>query len=143
MYQSLIHSGKKRTKHKEKHRILAEPEEGQEYGIVRELLGNGRVKVLCQDNIERIGRIRGAMRNFRHKVLIEKGNLIVVSGREGYDHDKVDVIHKYHHEEANILCTTGSLPDGIARAWNESDGGASRGENDDYIEFREEDINAL
>lgn len=140
MYQSLIRTGKKRTQQKEKHRVLTEAEDDQEYSIVRQLMGNGHVKVLCADNQERMGRIRGSMRHSRNKVLIEKGDLLLVSKRGDYDADKVDIIHKYRHDEANILLTSGSLPEVLARALTQSDNGALAGDNDDLIEFREPDL---
>ena len=135
MYQALISKGKKRAAQKERHRVLMEPEDGQEFGIVRQLMGNGRVTILCADNKERMGRIRGSMRHSKKRVLIEKGNLVVVSGRDGFDEDKVDIIHKYNHDEANILHTSGTLPEVIARAWTQSDNGAIVGLNDEFIEF--------
>ena len=143
MYQALIHTGKKRTNHKNKNRVFMEPDEDQEYGIVRDLLGSGRVKILCSDSKERIGRIRGSMRFSKNKVLIEKGNIVIISKRDGYDEDKVDIIHKYSHEESNILHVSKSLPNCIACVWTQSDSGAGAGDNDEYIEFKEEDLTTL
>jgi translation initiation factor 1A len=82
-------------------------EDLQDYGIVQNLLGNGRVKVLClTDNTERLGTIRGSMYK---KVWINKDDLILVSLRE-YQDDKCDVIFKYTPDEAKFLKKYGEIP---------------------------------
>lgn len=82
-------------------------EDLQDYGIVQNLLGNGRLKVLClTDNIERLGTIRGSMYK---KVWINKDDLILVSLRE-YQDDKCDVIFKYNPDESKFLKKHGEIP---------------------------------
>ena len=120
MYQSRISNGKKRTNRHEKHRALEEPEEGQTYAIVQELMGNGRLKALCSDNQSRLAKIRGSLRKMSNKIIIEKNDLILVSFRD-FEPDKVDVLHKYNYEEANLIMQTFEIPDCIRRAWNISD----------------------
>ncbi|NBP66315.1 MAG: hypothetical protein EBU66_16900 [Bacteroidetes bacterium] len=145
MYQSLIQTGKKRTKQKERHRALILADDEQEYAVVRELMGNGRVKVTCQDGQDRQGRIRGAMRHAKSKVLIDKGDLLIVSGRGDYDLDKVDIIHKYNHEEARHIVSLGVVTESLSKIWGQLDGGHNNivTENDEYFEFAEKDINML
>ena len=145
MYQSLIQTGKKRTKQKERHRPLIYADDDQEYAVVRSLLGNGRVTVACQDGQERQGRIRGSMRNSRHKVLIEKGDLLIVSGREGYDLDKVDILHKYNHEEARHVVSLAIVPEAVSKIWGQLDGGHNNvvTENDEFFEFGDKEIDGI
>jgi len=79
----------------------------QDYGIVQNLLGNGRLKVLCLgDNVERLGTIRGSMYK---KVWINKNDVILVSLRE-YQDDKCDVIFKYTLDEVKILKKRQEIP---------------------------------
>jgi len=122
MYQSRIKNGKKRTNRDEKHRGIIEPDIDQEYAIVQELLGNGRLRVMCVDEIPRIARIRGNMRKSTHKVIIEKGDLILISRRD-FEEDKVDVIHKYTHEEASSIIHSkdSAIPAIIRRLWTGGD----------------------
>ena len=134
MYQTRIHNGKKKTV---KHRVIMFPDDGQMYAVVQDMLGNGRVRVLCDDNKIRIGRIRGSMRKYGNKTIIEKGDLIIVSGRD-FEDDKSDIIHKYNYDEGTYLSREGHLPDTIQKAWtNSMDLGGSAGDVDQYITFGE------
>lgn len=82
-------------------------EELQDYGVVQNLLGSGRLKVLClTDKVERLGTIRG---NMYKKVWINKDDIILVSLRE-YQDDKCDVIFKYKPDEVKILKKQGQIP---------------------------------
>jgi translation initiation factor 1A len=131
MYQTRIQDRKKRVA---KHRVLEEPDEGQKYGVVQDMLGSGRVKVICEDSHVRMGRIRGSMRKYGNKVIIEKGDIVIVSLRD-YEEDKLDIVHKYNYEECSCLSKQGSLPVNIQRAWMTLiDSGAS-GDNINNQEF--------
>jgi initiation factor 1A len=99
MYQSRIHNAKKRTSRGDKNRAIEEPSEGQSFAVVDSMLGNGRLRALCDDGKLRIGRIRGSMRKYGGKVIIEPRDLIIVAHRD-FDAENVDVVHKYTHEEA-------------------------------------------
>lgn len=140
MYQSRIKNGKKRTNRDEKHRGIIEPEEDQEYAIVQDLLGNGRLRVLCVDTKTRIARIRGNMRKSTHKVLIEKGDLILISRRD-FEEDKVDVIHKYTHEEANSLinCKNTTVPQVIVKSWTTGSGEVIDYNDENVIFYKDEE----
>ena len=88
----------KNMQHGEKRELIIK-EEGQEYGQILRLLGNGRVEVNCFDQVKRMATIRGKLRN---RVWMNNGDIILVSLREFGD-DKADVIHKYYPEEASEL----------------------------------------
>jgi translation initiation factor 1A len=133
MYQSRINNGKRRTNRYEKHRALEEPEEGQSYAIAQDLIGNGRLRALCSDGVIRLAKIRGSLRKSSHKIIIEKNDLILVSFRD-FEEDKVDVLHKYTYEEANLIMQTFEIPDCIRRAWTISD---------TYIENKDEASNVV
>lgn len=137
MYKSRIHNGKSRAARDEKKREMIYPDEHeQEYAIVQEMLGNGRVRVLCNDKTTRIGRICGSMRKYKSKVIIESGDLVIISLRE-YEKDKVDIVHKYAFEEANDLAYNKYLPEYITKVYTKSDFNiSSKTEpHNDYVVF--------
>ena len=144
MYKSVISSGKKRS-YRSKHREVHEPDEGQQYAIVQELLGNGRLNALCYDGVKRMGRIRGSLRHGPNKVIINKKDLIVVSERDF--EDKVDVIHKYNHDEASTLFRRYKMPDFFEKAWSSDDFNNETDSTNivfgDADEMTEEDISNL
>merc|ERR1712151_1247326 len=83
-------------------------EDGQEYGQVQRMLGNGRCEVSCFDGVKRMCHIRGKMRK---KVWVNQGDIVLVSLRDFQD-EKGDIIVKYLAEEARNLMTYGELPEG-------------------------------
>lgn len=137
MYKSNIRNKKSRGHRNDKNRELVTPEEGQEYGFVKDMLGNGRINVYCEDGKTRVGRIRGSMRRFKHKVIIGAGDIILISRRD-YEDDKVDVIHKYTFEEANSLSYHGELPETINKSYQQKDNTHfSTNPDDTYVVFAE------
>lgn len=146
MYKSRIQNVKQRSKKDEKHRPLEIPEEGQEYAIVQEMLGNGRAKLMCEDKKERVGRICGSMRKYKSKVIVEQGDLVIVSRRD-YEEDKVDIIHKYFLDETNKLIYNKDLPDYIYKLFTK-DTHSHHLDDSEYVFFAEEkndeiDIDAI
>ena len=87
-------------------RDLQLKEEGQEYGIVTRMLGNGRLECYCYDGKTRLCTIRGTM---RRKVWINQSDTILIGLRE-YQDDKADVIHKFLPDEARELKKLGEIP---------------------------------
>lgn len=114
MYQSKIRERKKRQP---KSRVLIEPEDGQAYGMVTDLLGNGRARVLCEDGKARMGRIRGSMRGYSGRMIVEKQALVLISYRD-WEEDKVDIFHRYTYDEAKKLVHDGCLPEPILKELN-------------------------
>ena len=120
MYKSYIRNAKKRTARGEKNREIFAPDNDQQYAVVRVMLGNGRLKALCENGNEVAARIRGSMRKYKSKVIIAPGDLIILSMRE-YEEDKADVVHKFSHEEVTELMYRGCLPDKVMRALTENE----------------------
>lgn len=121
MYKSNIRNKKQsRGKKKKEKDTLVYPDDGQEYGYVKDMLGNGRVNIICEDGITRIGRIRGSMRQYKNKVIIKAMDLILISKRD-YEDDKVDIIHKYSSEDASFLYSTNELPERISKIYQNRD----------------------
>lgn len=139
MYQSRIRNNKRGRQQKK--RAFVEIEEGQQYAIVQDLLGNGRVNVVTEEGKVRMARIRGSMRKYTHKVIIDRGDLVLVALRDFGD-DKVDLFHKYSTEDVSYLQRHGMLPEFILRKLqNGTDIGnmCDAAVREDYVVFMEKD----
>merc|ERR1719420_2727141 len=90
-------------------RELIFKEDGQEYGQVLRMLGNGRLEAMCFDGTKRLCHIRGKMRK---KVWVCQGDIVLVSLRDFQD-EKGDIIVKYTSDEARNLKTYNELPEGV------------------------------
>jgi len=88
-------------------RELVFKEDGQEYGQVIKMLGNGRLQAYCFDGNVRLCHIRGKLRK---KTWINAGDIILIGLRD-YQVSKADVIQKYNADEARNLKTYGELPE--------------------------------
>lgn len=104
------------VKKKSKHRNVADrgteqllfKEEGQHYAQATKVLGSGRFIVICDDGIERIGKLRGSM---RRSEWVSVGTLVLISLRDFGDHasDKADILHRYSDTAAKQLRKYGEL----------------------------------
>lgn len=74
----------------------------EEYAVVKKLLGNCRVSLITNSGDEVIGVIRGTLRKFNKRVLIEKGDMVIVSKRD-FQANKVDIVHKESLDICNKL----------------------------------------
>jgi len=95
-------------------RILLFKEFGQDYAVVKDLLGNGRCSCLCSDgNTNRLCIIRGNMRK-RSVNRIYKGDVVLIGLRD-YQDSKADIIHLYTSDETRMLIGYGEItPEFIA-----------------------------
>ena len=107
MYQTLIRNKKKGTKVVDNYTINLDYEE---YALAKKLLGNCRVLVLCNGGEEIVGIIRGNMRKFNKRVLIDVGDIVVVSKRD-YQSNKVDIVHKYNSEQCKTIINNKEISD--------------------------------
>ena len=98
-----------KNENEEDKRELVYKEDGQEYGQVLRMLGNGRLECQCIDMKKRLCHIRGKMRK---KVWIGQGDIVLVGLRD-YQDEKADVIMKYTADEARVLKQYGELPEHI------------------------------
>lgn len=121
MYQSRIQSKKNRSGRFQKKRELEFPDEteGTYFGVVKDMLGNGRVRVFCEDGTMKVGRIRGSMRKSRGKTIIDKNDLVIVASREF--EDKLDILHKYTADEVAQILRDYEIPEKIYKTLTESD----------------------
>lgn len=109
----------------------------EEYAFVRKILGNCRVAVLCDNGNEAIGVIRGSLRRFNKRVLIEAGDIVAVSIRD-YQDNKVDIVHKYNAEQCKILINTKEISDTLSNAYNKVIMSAISNTNEANLIFDEE-----
>ncbi|CAH3152498.1 unnamed protein product, partial [Porites lobata] len=125
-------------------RELVFKEDGQEYGQVVKMLGNGRLDAMCFDGIKRLCHIRGKLRK---KVWINQGDIILLGLRD-YQDGKADVILRYNPDEARNLKAYGELPDNVKVNENPTMGGDGDGEEvtfeeGDDVEEEDADIDAV
>jgi len=118
MYQTSIRNKKKISQfNKVNNNNYNIDKDYEEFAYVIKLLGNCRALVLCDNGNEAIGVIRGSMRRFNKRVLIETGDIIAVSMRE-YQNNKVDIVHKYNMEQCKILINNKEISDTLINAYN-------------------------
>lgn len=85
---------------------IKDENEETDYGIITNVLGNGRMNVLCLgDRRERLGHIRGTLYK---KMWICKDDVVLVSIR-GFQNDRCDIIFKYSQDEIKTLIKTGQI----------------------------------
>jgi translation initiation factor 1A len=118
MYQTSIRNKKKKSQfNKVSNNNYNIDSENEVYAYVIKLLGNCRVLVLCDNGKEAVGVIRGSMRRFNKRVLIEAGDIIAVSIRD-YQSGKVDIVHKYNAEQCKNLIINKEISDTLINAYN-------------------------
>lgn len=139
MYQASIRDKKKHKQfnHQKSDNYFIN-HEYEEFAYVKKLLGNCRTHVLMDSGIEAIGIIRGSLRKFSKRVIIETGDIVVVSKRDFQD-SKVDIVHKYNQEQVNILVMEGKMSNILCNFYNDHTPVAVKEtndyNNDTYIDF--------
>lgn len=145
MYQTSIRNKKKSSNfNKVANNNYAIDKDYEVFAYVMKVLGNCRVLVLCDNGTEAIGVIRGSMRRFNKRVLIETGDIVAVSTRD-FQTNKVDIVHKYNAEQCKILINNKEISDTLINAYNKTNNSTSHNANDADILFDDtqcEDANA-
>jgi translation initiation factor 1A len=88
-------------------KLILKDNDTEEYGIVKSKLGNGRFTISCNDNIERIGIIRGKDRkrkwvNLNNIVLVQKWDFTT-------SENKCTIINIYDNSQINKLIKTNQI----------------------------------
>ena len=107
MYQSAIRN-KKKSVNIVKNYIL--DSENEEYALCIKLLGNCRIALITNSGKDVIGIIRGNMRKFNKRIIIEVGDIVAISNRD-FQANKVDIVHKYNIEQTQHLINNKELSD--------------------------------
>ncbi len=79
---------------------------GEVFGIASQLLGAARIRVMCEDNLSRMGRITGKMKK---KMWIRAGDLLIVRPW-GFQEGKADILFRYSRTQAQYLSRRNLLP---------------------------------
>jgi len=82
---------------------------GEIFGIANQLLGAARIRVMCEDNISRMGRITGKMKK---KMWIREGDLLILRPW-GFQEGKSDILFRYSRTQSMYLSRRGLLPASI------------------------------
>lgn len=137
MYQASIRDKKKHKQFQQQRSDNYELNPNyEEYAYVKKLLGNCRAHVITDSGIDAIGVIRGSMRKFNKRVIIENGDIVVVSKRDFQD-NKVDIVHKYNQDQIQLLFSEKKLKN-LFNFYNYKkidDDNNTNQNNDDYIDF--------
>jgi translation initiation factor 1A len=143
MYQTSIRNKKKISQfNKVANNNYAINADYEVYAYVIKLLGNCRVLVLCDNGTEAVGVIRGSMRRFNKRVLIETGDILAVSMRDFQD-NKVDIVHKYNAEQCKILINNKEISDTLINAYNKISNNTINNANEANIIFDDADADAM
>ena len=139
MYQASIRGKKKHQKfHQVKVDNFIVDNINPEYAYVKKLLGNCNVSLITNSGIEAIGVIRGSLRKFNTRIVIEVGDIVVVSKRE-YQSSKVDIVHKYNSDQVQYLINEEKISNIILHMYNyvpvNTNNNETEYENDSYIDF--------
>lgn len=84
---------------------LRMPEDDEVFAEVTEMLGANRVKVRCNDGVERTARIPGRMQK---RTWIREGDIVLVSPWDWQD-EKADIEHRYESQDADQLRDEGHI----------------------------------
>jgi translation initiation factor 1A len=82
---------------------------GEIFGVASQLLGAARIRVMCEDNIPRMGRITGKMKK---KMWIREGDLLILRPW-GFQEGKADILFRYSRTQATYLARRNLLPASI------------------------------
>lgn len=93
--------------HSKRDLVLADPSLGEEYALVKEPLGNLRLRLQLAGGSIVTGTIRGAM---VRKVWIGAYDVVLISRREFCKDGMVDVIHRYTPQEVRQLTKDNCVP---------------------------------
>ncbi len=83
---------------------------GEVFGIASQLLGAARIRVMCEDNVSRMGRITGKMKK---KMWIREGDLLILRPW-GFQEGKADILFRYSRTQAQYLQRRNLLPESMS-----------------------------
>ncbi len=81
--------------------------EGEIFAVAEQLLGGSRIKVMCEDGVTRMGRIRGKLRK---RMWMRVGDLLIVRPWEFQD-EKADIRYRYTKTQSTYLSRKGMIPE--------------------------------
>jgi len=81
----------------------------QAYAIVTRALGGATFRLRCCDGLDRIGKLRGALKHGRRRVRLRVGDHVLVALREFGTGDRADIVRRYDPKEVTALRRAGEL----------------------------------
>jgi len=118
MYQASIRNKKKHVDfNKNKDLNYTIDNDFEEYAYVIKLLGNCRASVISNSGVKSIGIIRGTLRKFNKRIMIENGDIVVISKRD-YQENKVDIVHKFNLDQCKFLVTNKNISNILITYYN-------------------------
>ena len=81
-------------------------DDGEMFGIIIQMLGFDRVRVRCEDQNIRIGRIPGRMKK---RVWMRVGDTVLITPWDFQSDEKCDVVYRYRGNELDWLQNKGIL----------------------------------
>uniref|UniRef100_A0A6C0EJK5 S1-like domain-containing protein n=1 Tax=viral metagenome TaxID=1070528 RepID=A0A6C0EJK5_9ZZZZ len=84
---------------------------GQEYGYITKMLGSCRFDIICYDKKQRIGHVRGKL---RQRTWFVVGDLVLLSLRDFQD-GMCDMIQKYQYDDVNILINNNEVNESFGK----------------------------
>lgn len=86
-------------------RNLRMPTDSELFGVVTQHNGGNHVRVQCEDNKNRMGRIPGRM---KYRTWINKGDVVLVEPWDWQD-EKADIAWRYDQQDADQLREEGHI----------------------------------
>lgn len=118
MYQSSIRNKKKHQDFQHNKNINYNINDNEEeYAYVINMLGNCRVSLISNSGIKSIGIICGSLRKFNKRVLIEKGDIVVIT-KSNATEKKVYILHKFNNEQTQNLILEDKLSSVLINYYN-------------------------
>jgi translation initiation factor IF-1 len=117
-YQSSIRNKKtNKSFNKNKQMTYNIDENLEEYGFISKMLGNCRCLVISNSNLDCIGTICGSLRKFNKRILIEKGDIVIIT-KPIATNTKVTITYKLNSEQVSNLINDNFITDRLINLYN-------------------------
>jgi translation initiation factor 1A len=141
MYQASIRNKKSKVDfNRDKGINYTIDNEFEEYAYVIKLLGNCRASVISNSGVNSIGIIRGTLRKFNKRIMIENGDIVVISKRDFQD-NKVDIVHKFNLDQSKNLVKNKELSNILITYYNNKKSDIVIEDIEDDIKYEFDEIN--
>lgn len=82
---------------------------GEMFAIADQLLGAGKIRIVCEDGKSRLGRIPGKIKK---RMWIREKDLLIVIPWDFQD-EKANILYRYTNTQASYLSRSNKIPPGI------------------------------
>ena len=117
-YQSSIRNKKNnKSFNKNKQMNYNIDENLEEYGFISKMLGNCRCLVISNSNLDCIGTICGSLRKFNKRILIEKGDIVIIT-KPIATNTKVTITYKLNTDQVSNIINDNIISDRLINLYN-------------------------